>query len=380
MNLAKSVSRNFPPQIRQMRHLRAVIQHGTPRKWTNLIRVETERKLRRIKLKGLPYLMFIDPCNYCDLRCPLCPTGLGTLERSQAFLPFEKFKQYFDQQSDYLFEIYLYHWGEPLLNKQVFNMIQYAQSRNVGTNISSNLSATTSSDIDHLLDSGLEYLVVSLDGTSAESYSKYRVRGDYERVVANMNEILCRRKLRGQRTPFVEWQFIVMKQNEHEIPEAERMAKQIGVDLLRFTRVGMPHDTTDRKVVGSEWFPITARGMEYALPDDLADHFGIVQRRSPCFYLYRSMYVSPDGGVAPCCASYKKESDFAQLPAAEIRALWNNEIYQYARSLFSQKKAPGEMKNVICDTCKLFEKYDKPFYSVLPSSSVVRQLKKIANR
>ncbi len=350
--------KKVPQYTRTMRHLQSVIAHGTPRKWANLLRVEAERKLRRVQVKGLPYLLIIDPCNFCNLRCPLCPTGLGTLGRKQSFLSLDHFKLYFDPLADHLFEAYLHNWGESLLNKQVYDMIAHAQSRNVGTNLSSNLSATTSSDIDNLLDCGLEYLVVSLDGTSPESYSKYRVKGDYERVVDNMSELIRRRNKRGSRKPMVEWQFIVMKQNEHEIETAELMARRIGVDLLRFIPVGMPYDTDDRQAVAEEWFPVTVSGREHA-PESVEQQFGQANKPSPCFYLYRSMVVNPDGGVTPCCVVYKEDSDFAQLPAGDIHALWNNDHYLSGRSLFSADNAPRKV-DTICDGCDIFAKYDKP--------------------
>ncbi|HWP85016.1 MAG TPA: radical SAM/SPASM domain-containing protein [Terriglobia bacterium] len=350
--------KKVPQYTRNMRHLRSVLQHGTPRKWSNLALAEAERKLRRVRVKSMPYLMIIDPCNYCNLRCPLCPTGLGTLGRPQAFLSLEHFRLYFDPFAPYLFEVYMHNWGESLLNRDVFRMIEHAQSRDVGTNLSSNLSATTRSDIDNLLECGLEYLVVSLDGASAQSYSKYRVRGVFENVVENMSEILRLRKLRRRKTPVVEWQFIVMKQNEHEIPEAERMARQIGVDLLRFIPVGMPYDTPDRKAVAEEWYPVTVRGREHA-PDSVEQQFGQANKPSPCFYLYRSIVINPDGGVAPCCVVYKKESDFAQLPARDLRALWNNDHYQSGRALFSPQNAAHPV-GTICDGCDIFRKYPKP--------------------
>ena len=357
MSLVDDYLKKVPQYTRNARHLWSVLNHGTPRKFANLLQVEAERKLHRIRVKSKPYLLIIDPCNYCNLRCPLCPTGLGTLDRPQSMLSLEHFKQYFDPLAPYLFEAYLHNWGESLLNKNVFKMIEYAQSRNVGTNLSSNFSETTSSDIDNLLDSGLEYLIVSLDGTSKESYSQYRVRGKFDNVVSTMGELIRRRNLRGLKTPRVEWQFIVMKQNEHEIPIAEQMAKKIGVDLLRFIPVGMPYDTQDRKAVADRWYPVTVTGREHK-PDDVEQQFGQANKPSPCFYLYRSMVVNPDGGVAPCCVVYKKDSDFAQLPVDDIGALWNNEKYVWARSLFSAENAtPVE---TICDDCDIFRQYDKP--------------------
>ena len=356
MTLAQKYLKKVPQYTRNARHLWSVARHGTPRKLANLARVELERKQRRIHLKGHPYLLIIDPCNYCNLRCPLCPTGVGKLGRKQSMLSLEHFQQYFDPLADYLFEAYLHNWGESLLNKNVFKMIEYAQSRNVGTNLSSNLSETSSDDIDRLLDSGLEYLIVSLDGTSRQSYSKYRVRGHFENVVENMHELIRRRNARRLKTPRVEWQFIVMKQNEHEVDEAEALAKKIGVDLLRFIPVGMPYDTPDRRAVADEWYPVTLKGRAYS-PDDVEQQFGQANKPSPCFYLYRTMVVNPDGGVAPCCVVYKKSSDFGQLPA-ETMSLWNNDMYLSARALFSREHAPNPQKT-ICDGCEIFTKYPK---------------------
>jgi MoaA/NifB/PqqE/SkfB family radical SAM enzyme len=164
-------------------------------------------------------------------------------------------------------------------------------------------------------------------------------------------------------TPIVEWQFIVMKQNEHEIPAAERMAKQIGVDVLRFGRVGMPFDTPDRKATAEEWFPTRVQGIkettqQFGEPDIPLYSPVSRDKRSWCFYLYRSLFANPDGGVSPCCVAYKKEWDFAQLPASDMHALWNNDFYQSGRSLFSPKNAP-RMLNTICDGCGLFGRYKK---------------------
>lgn len=358
MSLADNFLKKVPQYTRQMRHIRSVIQHGTPRKWANLAKAEWERKQRKIEVSSLPYLMIIDPCNYCNLRCPLCPTGLGTLGRPQKMMSLECFKSYFDPMAPYLFEAYLHNWGESLLNKEVFKMVAHAQANNVGTNISSNLSETTSADIDALLDSGLEYLIVSLDGTTQESYSKYRVRGKFEKVMDNMAEIIRRRNKRKLKNPVVEWQFIVMRQNEHQIEEANIIAKKVGVDLLRFIPVGMPYDTVDRKGVAEEWFPRSVAGREFA-PEGVEQQFGQANKPSPCFYLYRSMVVNPDGGVAPCCVVDKKDGDFAQLPAEDMHKTWNNDHYQSGRALFSPENAKNTVPT-ICDECDIFAQYPKP--------------------
>lgn len=353
MSLVEQFLKKIPQYTRNARHLRSVLQHGTPRKWANLAQVEWERKLQRIEVKSHPYLLFLDPCNYCNLRCPLCPTGLNDLGREQTMLSLEHFKKYFDPHIPYLFEVYMHNWGESLINKQVYQMIEYAQANNVGTNLSSNLVIAESDDLDNLLDSGLEYLVVSLDGTSQETYGQYRLRGDYERVVANMTELIRRRNARKLKTPIVEWQYIVMKQNEHQIAEAEILAKKFGVDLLRFIPVGMPYEFKNRKEVADKWYPSTVTGRVES--DHEEQQFGQAGKPGPCFYLYRSMVVNPDGGVSPCCVVYRQNRDFADLnvPEIDVMNIWNNEKYQSARSLFSADTVPNR-KPTVCDGCDIF--------------------------
>jgi MoaA/NifB/PqqE/SkfB family radical SAM enzyme len=132
MSLASSFLKKIPQYTRGSRHFRSVVQHGNPRKWGNLALAETERKMRRVHLKSYPYLLIIDPCNFCNLKCPLCPTGNGDLGRPQKMLSLEHFKRYFDPVAPYLFEAYMHSWGESMLNKEVFEMIDYAQQHDVG--------------------------------------------------------------------------------------------------------------------------------------------------------------------------------------------------------------------------------------------------------
>ena len=92
-----------------------------------------------------------------------------------------------------------------------------------------------------------------------------------------------------------------------------------------------------------------------AYSSDVEQQFGQANKPSPCFYLYRTMVVHPDGGVAPCCVVYKESSDFGRFPA-EAMSLWNNDHYQSARALFSNQTAPVQQPT-ICDGCEIFEKH-----------------------
>lgn len=356
MSAVESFLRKIPQYTRNARHLRSVVQHGSMKKWGNLVLAEMERKFHRVELKSLPYILIIDPCNFCNLRCPLCPTGVKDLGREQSMMTLESFKKYFDPLAPYLLEAYMHNWGESLINKDTCKMIEYATGKNVGTNLSSNLVTLDSDDIDSLLDCGLEYLVVSLDGTSQDTYEQYRVRGDFERAMDNMAEIIRRRNLRGQKIPAIEWQFIVMKQNEHQVDEAQKLADKIGVDVMRFIPVGMPMDFKNRKELADKWFPENVKGKVESTHEE--QKFGQDSRPGPCFYLYRSMVVNADGGVSPCCEVYREKSDFISLnmPEINVRELWNSPVYQSARSLFSST-ALTEYTRSVCDGCDIFIKH-----------------------
>lgn len=357
MALAQDYLKRIPQYTRLGRHARAVIEHGTPRKWFNLALVEAERRLRRIEVKGRPYILFLDPCNYCNLRCPLCPTGANELGRRQQLMSFECFKRYLDPHLPYLFEVNLHNWGESMINPELYRMIGYAAAHNVGTNISSNLVIAKSEDLDGLLDSGLEYLTVSLDGADQESYVKYRVRGDFDRVIANLSELIRRRNARGKTRPFIEWQYIVMKHNEGKVEQAEALAKKIGVDLIRFIPVGLPFESKNRKALAAEWFPTRFEGR--AEGEETPQTFGQADRPSPCYYLYRSMVVNADGGVSPCCIVYRETRDFDDLKQhaeLDIGKIYNNEKFRSARSLYSPKEL-HDRKRTICDGCDLFARH-----------------------
>ncbi len=199
-----------------------------------------------------------------------------------------------------------------MLNKDVFKMIAHAQRENVGTNLSSNLVNTDSRDIDRLLDSGLEYLIVSLDGTTQENYQKYRVRGDIDRVRKNLEELLTKRARRNLKTPVVEWQFIVMKHNEHEIERGRAHVRRDGRRRDAVHPGGPAVRSAESQPAGcgvvstKPW-----KAVSIATPSNRP--FGQDGRPGPCYYLYRSMTINPDGGVSPCCIVYKQERDFANL-------------------------------------------------------------------
>lgn len=339
------------------RHLRSILYHSTPKRLWNLALVEAERQLGLTKIHGRPYVIFVDPVNLCNLKCPLCATGMGEIARVKKRMDYEHFKHAIDQVSDWAYEVSLYNWGEPLLHKDIFDMIAYARSKRLATLMSSNLSVHKQGLMDRILESGLDELTVSIDGVTQEVYEKYRVGGNLDLVLKNLEYLMNRREQLGLRTPYVEWQFITFKHNEHEMDGARQLAHETGVDMLRFIPPGLPFDAEEQRKrdLGKEWF---SSNPELRYQDPEAPKFrnaSFFHKHGGCFYLYRSMTVNPDAGVAPCCIIYNDKYDFGNLLEKPFNEIWNNELYQSARSEFSRVAvSPG--KETVCQNCQVFNK------------------------
>ncbi|MDZ4182422.1 MAG: radical SAM protein, partial [Candidatus Cloacimonadaceae bacterium] len=185
---------------------------------------------KRARIGFYPPAIMIEPTNICNLKCPLCPSGNGELMRPRGMMPLARFKSVIREVRDHSGMLIFWSQGEPFLHPEAFAMIDFAVKSGMYVLTSSNLSLEI--DLMKLLDSGLQHLIVSMDGISPATYDQYRVNGDYELVLRNMKELIRLKKQLGSRHPYIIWQFIVMKHNEHEIPEVKRMAKELGVDKL----------------------------------------------------------------------------------------------------------------------------------------------------
>src|ERR1043166_8482567 len=156
------------PYLRKLkryhRHVSKITNYGTPKKVANIMLAEWELRRQKTVLRCQPYYYIIDVCNVCNLRCPLCPTGNATVARKQAMLSLDQYKEIFDKIKEYALVVSLYNHGEPLLNPEVFSIIEHTHRSGVGTNISSNFNWPHPIDINDFVRSGLDYVTVSLDG------------------------------------------------------------------------------------------------------------------------------------------------------------------------------------------------------------------------
>jgi radical SAM protein with 4Fe4S-binding SPASM domain len=324
-------------------------------KW-NLISAILHFLAGKKRLRNYPAMLTVDPCNHCNLNCKLCPSGTKQPGRQQAMMEFDLFKKLMDECGPYLWQLDLFNWGEPLLNKNIFKMIQYVQPMRVPTAISSNLNHFSKDICQGLVESGLTKLIVSLDGASRESVEAYQHGSDFETVIGNIKQVVGKKRELGVAHPFVQWRFLVNKYNEHEIDRARELAVELEVDQLE---LGMFRCDMGRELfLGQnaqyesvqEWLPEDEQWSMY----DYTER----RRKSPtptCRLLWYSSIVHPDGAVSPCCAVWPEKLDFGSIVDSSFKDIWNNEAYREARRLIRHK---GEAVGAsVCAVCKRNKAY-----------------------
>ncbi|MEN7982329.1 MAG: radical SAM protein [Nanoarchaeota archaeon] len=317
----------------------------------NLIHTIINWKIfKSLKLKTYPLSMIICPGNICNLNCQLCPVGLKESGRDKGLMKFSLFKKIIDECGPYLYEIYLYNWGEPLLNKDIFKMISYAKKFNIKTIISSNLMIFDKELKEKLVNSGLDMIIVSLDGASKKSVSKYQKGSDFEKVFGRMNEIIDFRNKERKITPLVSWRFLVNKHNENELEEARCLAKKNKIDEICFIpmlpNMGKYVLRTEEESFGDleRWIPL----------EDTYSYFNkktgkFKESNPPCNWMWLSASVNWDGSVSPCCGIWHKKFDFGDVSKDSFIKIWNNKNYANSRKIIINKKI-NEFN--ICNICK----------------------------
>ena len=331
------------------RHRESFVRHATPEKVLNLAKVFWERYRLRTEVRSYPFEIVLDITNRCNLRCPLCVTGQHKNERPYGAMAFDDFRRLVDELAPYLFKARLHSWGEPLLHGELMNMLEYLTSKNVGSEISTNLLLFRKEDALRLVDSGIEMLVVSMDGTTQEVYEAYRKGGRLETVMENIRALAEAKRSRGSRFPVIEVQFLLMKHNVHQAREIHRVARELGADRCRtFPVVLNVQDEQQRRA----WLPEDARLCRYD-PDTWQDRYYALNRA--CHWLWQSAVVNWDGTVSPCCIYEGSKTEMGGNAFRDgFRSVWNGPQYRIARKTFARRKhdRPSPGGPPICTTCR----------------------------
>ncbi|PIN85958.1 hypothetical protein COV19_07110 [Candidatus Woesearchaeota archaeon CG10_big_fil_rev_8_21_14_0_10_44_13] len=323
------------------------------KKLWNAINIAYYHSFNKEYVNAYPLYIFMDPGNVCNLKCPLCPTGQGDRGMKRGFLKYSLFKRVMGEIGDYSLFLFLYNWGEPFLNKDLFRFIKLSRKKLVIPITSSNLTTLDRNSCKQLVRSGLWYLIVSLDGLTQETYQKYRIGGDLNKVLKNVRLINYYKTRYGIKRPKIICQFIVNKYNEHEVDTIKKQYIRLGFDKLLLSRVrsdlgkGVFEDNTTKLKKYRDWFP---SNKEYKL---------YLKNPKNCKYLNVSSAINFDGGVFPCCLIYGDNHTFGNISNQSFFSVWNGPNYLTARRMIFKRK--DITSDLVCSNClknKTFEEFN----------------------
>jgi radical SAM protein with 4Fe4S-binding SPASM domain len=318
----------------------------TPKRLWNVAKVVTSYALSNIAKRdirmGRPFVLMVEPTNFCNLKCPLCPSGNGEMTRPRGMMELKYFEKVLVEQADHLLLLMLWNQGEPFMNKHLTDMIRIATAHNVPTLTSTNVHYIKTPEMaEEIVHSGLSEIIVSLDGVTPESYVKYRVGGDFDRVLDGIRLLVSAKKKLGKKHPVVHLQFIIMKHNEHEIEAARKMSRELGVDRLSLKTAQVYSDEDARTYLPTDE---SLSRYTYDAPK-LATKSKI---KNTCRHLWYSTVVNWDGAVSPCC--FDKDVHYGLGHAAKEQSfdeVWSGEKYTDFRNAILKDRASVP----ICNNC-----------------------------
>ena len=189
------------------------------------------RLTRKVIVWGKPISLSIEPTTSCNLRCPECPSGLRSFTRPTGMLDLALYNKTIDEQSKSLSYLLLYFQGEPFLHQNFVKMIKYAADKGIYTATSTNAHYFTDDVARDTVQSGLDRLIISIDGTTQHVYEQYRVGGSLEKVIEGTKKLVHWKKKLNSGTPHLIFQFLVVKPNEHQIAEVHKI-QSLNPELL----------------------------------------------------------------------------------------------------------------------------------------------------
>ncbi|MCA8976832.1 MAG: SPASM domain-containing protein [Planctomycetes bacterium] len=297
--------------------------------------------------RGMPLIVSVEPTNACNMKCPMCPTGLDALTRKKGMMDFTGFSRLLDQIERTTLIMTFWGIGESTLHPRLYEMIGMARRRGILTMLTMN---GTNFDPVAMLDSGLDYLVVSFDGTREESYAPVRRGGQLQHAIDGVRAIVAERKRRGVTYPKINMGFIVTRLNQDELPQLEAFAHEIGFDSVRpkylhtITRQVAEELRPSRpELVGNLGQEGPGRMLEQDIP-------GITPLLAPngCGLLWEYAMIFQDGTMAPCCYDWDATAQLGNAFHDDFRSLWHGEAYTEFRRRVTHDKQSMEL----CKNCE----------------------------
>jgi MoaA/NifB/PqqE/SkfB family radical SAM enzyme len=296
-----------------------------------------------------PRQIRVEASSFCQLRCPSCPTTTRHIHPAvgSGFLKFEDFRKLLDT-APALERVELSNYGEIFLNPQLLRILEYAHQKGIAITIhnGANLNNVREEVLEGLAKYGVRAMTCSIDGATPESYRKYRVGGDFDAVIRNIEIINSYKRRHQTDLPHLKWQFIVFGHNEHEIPMAREMAQKLGMEFhTKLTWDAKFSPIRDAELVRARtgWRSITREEYEQEHGQKYGSTF--------CHQLWDEPQINWDGKILGCCRNFW--GDFGGNAFTDgLMSSLNNKKIRYARKMLTGREPPRA--DVPCTTCEIY--------------------------
>jgi len=295
---------------------------------------------KRVVVWGKPLSLTVEPTNYCNLHCPECPTGNNSTQRKKGYLNVQDYKKIVDSASPWLFYHMVYFQGEPFLHPHIFEMLQYAHQKKIYTCTSTNGHYISNANAQKIIESGLNKIIISVDGITQDTYEKYRQGGELEKVITGI-KILSELKRKYQtKNPQIIIQFLVFRFNEHQIKEIKSFGKTIGANKveIKTAQIEPAYNKLYLLPQNRKYSRYTWTNNQIIIKNPL---------KNRCFRIWSTLVITWDGKVIPCC--FDKDANYC-MGHIHKKNLW--QIWQSAEFKAFRYKIIKNRKSIkMCNNC-----------------------------
>jgi radical SAM protein with 4Fe4S-binding SPASM domain len=250
------------------------------------------------------------------------------------------FRQAIDQLADTLAYLLLYFQGEPYLHPGFLDLVSYAAAKGIYTATSTNAHYLSAENARRTVESGLDRLIISIDGTSQDTYEQYRVGGDLQKVIEGTKQVVAWKKKLNSPTPHLIFQFLVVKPNEHQVAGVKQLATQLGVNQVVF-KTAQLYDFENGNPLMPDNIEFSRykkqQNGKYAIKNKLLNH---------CWKMWHSTVITWDGKVVPCCFDKDAQHQLGSLQDQSFTKIWQGDRYMGFRgSLLNNRQGIDICKN-----------------------------------
>jgi len=321
--------------------IRGIIKKITFLKVVNFIQAYTgfifSRIIKKPLVFGYPPFLSIELTNCCNLNCRHCPTGLKQLNRPNGYIDDVLFKKIINECSKYTSYLNLYFQGESFLHPKIFEFINYANQNNIYLCISTNGHFLSEKNCFALIKSGLDKIIISLDGITEDTYLKYRKSGDINKVIKGIRNLVNTKQKLKLLKPYIEIQFIVFKHNEHEIDNFKKFTKKLNINKSSIKSAQIINRESDIK---------PPKNVKYSRYINKNGNLKRKNTKKICWRLWSNPVITWEGDLVPCC--FDKHANFilGNLKKHNLLEIWRNN-----NSKFFKYKYLKNDRVSICENC-----------------------------